>query len=99
MSILRADSFHLQNAAANVQIALWEGDLDPGLAEFLLNGKIQIAVIAARSITHFATPYHQLEVDRVVAESAEKNAWRRVLPCLRISAVHRQQRLSHLVQV
>ena len=74
MSILPIDILHFKDAATDMEVALWKGDLDPGFAKFLLDGKIEIASIAARPSAHLTTPDHQLEVDRVVAEFLEKNA-------------------------
>src|SRR3982751_1184116 len=39
--------FDLQDSAANMQIALRVRDLDAGLAQFLLNGEIQVALESA----------------------------------------------------
>jgi hypothetical protein len=36
----RIGSFHFQNSASDVQIALWESNLDPGLAQFPFDCKI-----------------------------------------------------------
>jgi hypothetical protein len=62
-----------------MEVALWEGDLDPGFAKFLLDGKIEVAAISARPGAHLAAPNDELEVDRVVAEFLQKNARCRIV--------------------
>src|SRR5260370_8677851 len=54
--------FHLQDATPNMEIALGEGDFDPGFAEFPFDGKIEIAAIAAWPGTHLTAPDHQLQL-------------------------------------
>src|SRR6266480_1238603 len=71
--------FHFEHAASNVEVALWERQLDPGLAKLVFDGKIEIATIAARPSAHLAAPDDELKIDRVVAEFLEKNARGRVL--------------------
>lgn len=63
MSILRGNVFDFESAVANVEIALREGDLDPGLAQFLRHREIEIAAVTPWPIAHFAAPDHQLKVD------------------------------------
>src|SRR5438067_540057 len=66
-------------AFAFLKIALGERQLDPGLAKFLLDRKIEIAAIAARPGAHLAAPDDKLEFDRVIAEFLKKNARARIL--------------------
>ena len=53
--------FGLEHAAADMQVALREGNLDAGFAEFLLDREVQIALETAGPVAHFAAPDDQLE--------------------------------------
>src|SRR5205814_627338 len=75
----RRYAFHFENPAADVEIALGKGDLDSRFAEFLFDGKIEIAAITAWAGAHLTTPDHEPEIDRVVAEFIEKNTRGRIL--------------------
>ena len=75
----KSRAFHFERAAPDMKIALGERQLDPGLAKFLLDRKIEIAAIAARPGAHLAAPDDELEFDRVIAEFLKKNARGRIL--------------------
>jgi hypothetical protein len=93
------DVLYCERAAANVEIALREGDFDSGLAQFLFNCEIKIAPKTAWPITFFAAPHHQLEFECVLAEFFQENRGRRVLQCVRIFAASSEKRLANLVDV
>src|SRR5438105_3175766 len=71
-------------SAANVQIALREGNLDAGFAEFFFDREIEIALEPARPMAHLTAPDHQLEFDRAFAKLFQENARGRVLQHMRI---------------
>src|ERR1043166_872822 len=88
-----------KRSAADMQVALREGNLDAGFAEFLLDREIQVAFEAARPMTHFTAPHDQLEGERVFSELRQKHARSWIVQHVRIALPGRNQRGSHFVYI
>src|SRR5215217_5513617 len=68
------DVFHFERAAADVQVALRIRDLDSGSSEMLIDQIIQVAAEAPRTVTHFAAPGNQFEIDGAIAKFLQKRS-------------------------
>src|SRR6266550_2600155 len=73
------DAFHLECSAADMQVALGTWDLDAGSGEVLVDQVVQVASEPARSVTHFAAPCNELEVDGAIAKFLQKRGRLRIL--------------------
>src|ERR1051325_2144906 len=59
---LGRNRIHLQNPAANIQVPLWERNLDPGFAQFAVNGEVEIAAIGLWPVAHLIAPGNEFKI-------------------------------------
>src|SRR5437016_5540149 len=91
--------FRSQHTAADVEVALGEGNFDAGFTEFFFDGEIQVAFESARAMAHLAAPNDQLELDRAFSEFVQEHAWRRIFQDVRITPACGDERFADFVDV
>src|SRR4030095_1440814 len=84
---------------ADAHVALRERDLDAGLAQFALDGEVQVAAKTPRAIAHFLAPDGEFEIERALAKTAEKNGGRGISERLRVFARALEQQRAYLLDV
>ena len=87
------------DALPDSDIALRRRDLDPGFAEFFLNGKVDIAAVTPWPIAHFAAPHDEFEIDRAFSKFVQKYTRRGILQRIRIFPPRRQERLPDFINI
>src|SRR5438874_7814520 len=96
---LFAGNLCLHHPAANVEVTLREGNLDPGLPQFFFDREIEVALESAGAMAHLATPDHQLKIDRAFAELVQENARSRIFQDVGIAAAGGNERFTDFVDV